>query len=171
MAWTTPRTWAVNEVLTAANMNTYISDDISYLGISRPHCQVRDASLSHTSSGNWVNPSWDALTTNVGSMAVSSSGYVTMPSAGFYTICVNGDIAANNTGARGLMLSSAASGGGTVYAQQVHTNAGGSFPTCLAFSIQLQCTASQTIYAAVLQSSGGTLAVTNIRMAALWEAV
>ncbi len=24
MAWSTPRTWAVNEVLTVANMNTYI---------------------------------------------------------------------------------------------------------------------------------------------------
>ena len=46
MAWNTPRTWAVNEVLTAANMNTYISDDLSWMGIC-PHGRVTDASFSH----------------------------------------------------------------------------------------------------------------------------
>ena len=32
MAWSTPRTWASGEILTAANFNTYISDDLSFLG-------------------------------------------------------------------------------------------------------------------------------------------
>ena len=32
MAWTTPRTWTSGEVLTAANFNTYISDNLSFLG-------------------------------------------------------------------------------------------------------------------------------------------
>ena len=31
MAWTSPKTWAVNELVTAADMNTYISDNLSYL--------------------------------------------------------------------------------------------------------------------------------------------
>lgn len=31
MAWSTPRTWTVGEVVTAANMNTYISDDLTVL--------------------------------------------------------------------------------------------------------------------------------------------
>lgn len=31
MAWSTPRTWSVGEALSAANMNTYISDNLSYL--------------------------------------------------------------------------------------------------------------------------------------------
>lgn len=31
MAWSSPRTFAAGEVLTAANMNTYVSDDLSYL--------------------------------------------------------------------------------------------------------------------------------------------
>lgn len=30
-AWSVPRTWAVNELVTAANMNLYISDDLQYL--------------------------------------------------------------------------------------------------------------------------------------------
>lgn len=32
MAWSTPRVWASGEVLTAANFNTYISDDLTFLG-------------------------------------------------------------------------------------------------------------------------------------------
>lgn len=31
MAWTSPKTWAVNDLVTAADMNTYISDNLSYL--------------------------------------------------------------------------------------------------------------------------------------------
>lgn len=31
MAWSSPRTFAAGEVLTAANLNTYVSDDLSYL--------------------------------------------------------------------------------------------------------------------------------------------
>jgi len=31
MSWSTPRTWATSEVVTAANMNTYISDNLSFL--------------------------------------------------------------------------------------------------------------------------------------------
>lgn len=32
MAWSIPRTWVSGEVLTAANFNTYLSDDLSFLG-------------------------------------------------------------------------------------------------------------------------------------------
>ena len=31
MAWSAPRTWAAGERVTAANMNTYLSDNLSYL--------------------------------------------------------------------------------------------------------------------------------------------
>ena len=31
MAWSTPRVWAVGELVTAANMNTYLSNNLSYL--------------------------------------------------------------------------------------------------------------------------------------------
>ena len=31
MAWTAPRTWVTNEVVTAANMNTHVRDNLSYL--------------------------------------------------------------------------------------------------------------------------------------------
>lgn len=31
MAWSAPRTWSVGELVTAANMNTYVSDNLAYL--------------------------------------------------------------------------------------------------------------------------------------------
>lgn len=31
MAWTTPRTWSVNELVSAANMNAHVRDNLSYL--------------------------------------------------------------------------------------------------------------------------------------------
>ena len=32
MPWTTPKTWATNEVVTAANMNTHLRDNMAFLG-------------------------------------------------------------------------------------------------------------------------------------------
>lgn len=32
MAWTTPKDWAVDELLTATNMNTHVRDNLSHLG-------------------------------------------------------------------------------------------------------------------------------------------
>lgn len=31
MAWSVPRVWTVGEIVSAANMNTYISDNLTYL--------------------------------------------------------------------------------------------------------------------------------------------
>ncbi len=40
MAWTTPRTWVVGEVVTAALMNTHVRDNLSYL-----HAELYDSTL------------------------------------------------------------------------------------------------------------------------------
>ncbi len=37
MAWTTPRTWIVGEVPTAALMNTHVRDNLSFLGVTHDH--------------------------------------------------------------------------------------------------------------------------------------
>lgn len=169
MAWIAPRTWAVNEVLTAANMNTYISDDLSWMGTSRPHCRANDSSFSHTSSGNWQNPSWNSVSPNVGpsAPAAAGTGYIAVPAAGFYLIGAGATFDSNATGARGLMLSSAANGAGTIHAQHFVP----SQPVAVGGTIctMLQCTASQIIYLSLYQGSGGTLTITNAHMWAIWE--
>ena len=167
MAWNTPRTWATNEVLTSANMNTYVSDDLSWLGSVRPHCQVRDAT-GPTGTASWVNPSWDAITTNVGSMAASSTGFVTASTAGFYLIGASCTFGSDGTaGVRALMLSSAATGGGTVYCQSNTTHHVGNASGAVATTM-LQMGASTSVYAATFVPTGFAGGVTNIRMWAIW---
>lgn len=169
MAWTTPRTWSVNEVLTAANMNTYISDDLSWMGISRPHGRVTDASFSHNSSGNWLTPSWDSISTNVGTGFATSTGYFTAPNAGFYLLGADGTFASNATGARAIMLSSGADGSGTVYAQNFSPSQSLAIASAVTTGVQLA--ANARVYVSLLQGSGGTLTVTNVHMWAMWETV
>ncbi len=166
MGWTDPDLgdFAVDEEITAAKMDTYVKDNLSWLGIDRPHCQVRDASLS-PSTGSWVNPSWDAITTNVGSMAGSGNAYVQAPDAGFYLVGASAVHAANSTaGVRGLMLSSSSGGGGTVYAQS-NTTQHTSNDSGLTVVTMVQLGAGSSVYAAVFTSGGN---VTNIRMWAIW---
>ena len=169
MAWTTPRTWSVNEVLTAANMNTYISDDLSWMGISRPHGRVTDASFSHNSSGNWLTPSWDSISTNVGTGFATSTGYFTAPNAGFYLLGADGTFASNATGARAIMLSSGADGSGTVYAQNFSPSQSLAIASAVMTGVQLA--ANARVYVSLFQGSGGTLTVTNVHMWAMWETV
>lgn len=169
MAWTTPRTWATNEVLTSANMNQFISDDLSWMGISRPHGRATDGSFSHTSSGNWLSPSWDSISTNVGSGFATSTGFFTAPAAGFYLVGADATFAANATGARGIMLSSSADGGGTVYAQNFSPSQ--SIGVAAAVTTGVQLASSGRVYVSLFQGSGGTLTITAIHMWAMWETV
>lgn len=169
MAWSTPRTWSVNEVLTAANMVTYVSDDLSWMGISRPHGRVTDASFSHNSSGNWLTPSWDSISTNVGTGFATSTGYFTAPNAGFYLLGADGTFASNATGARAIMLSSGADGSGTVYAQNFSPSQSLAIASEVTTGVQLA--ANARVYVSLFQGSGGTLTVTNIHMWAMWETV
>lgn len=171
MAWTTPRTWSVNEVLTSANMNQFISDDLSWMGISRPHGRATDGSFSHTSSNNWLSPSWDgdSISPNVGTGFATSTGYFTAPNTGFYLLGADATFASNATGARAIMLSSAANGGGTVYAQNFSPSQSLTIGSAVTTGVQL--TAFQKVYVSLFQASGGTLTITAIHMWAMWETV
>jgi len=169
MAWSTPRTWATLEAVTAANMNTYVSDDLSWLGISRPHGRATDASFSHTSSGSWLSPSWDSIATNVGTGFATSTGRFSPPNAGFYLLGADATYAANATGARGIMLSSATNGGGTIYAQNFSPSQ--SIAVASAITTGVQLSAGSDVYVSLLQGSGGTLTITAIHMWAMWETV
>lgn len=46
MSWSTPRTWTVGEVLTASNMNTYVSSDLAFLGTPPSLRVVNSAAIS-----------------------------------------------------------------------------------------------------------------------------
>lgn len=56
MAWTTPKTWAVNEPLTAADLNTYVRDNmLAVFGGSAFDQTNIDLTALTTTSTSWTN--------------------------------------------------------------------------------------------------------------------
>lgn len=57
MAWTTPKTWTVGEVMTAANVNTHVRDNLGYLynGLYRPvRAEMVPSATRTSSSATWI---------------------------------------------------------------------------------------------------------------------
>ena len=171
MPWTDPdlNDWAVGQAVTASDMDTYVKDNLSWLGVDRPHGRVTDASFSHNSTNNWLSPSWSTISTNVGTGFATSTGYFTAPNAGFSLLGADATFASNTTGARAIMLSSGADGTGTVYAQNFSPSQSLAIASAVTTGVQLAANAQ--VYVSLFQASGGTLTVTNIHMWAMWETV
>lgn len=116
MAWTTPKVWT-SETLTSSDMNTYISDNLSYLkGITdgvgfsgveagratnQSISNATDTDLSFTAEGfdygGWFGGSGTAITVPSGAIP---SGYSTV-AVGIY---LRGRFASNGTGYRKLSI-------------------------------------------------------------------
>jgi len=56
MAWTAPKTWTVDGVLTAADMNTYVRDNLHYLLSPNKGVIIRNNNGDYsTTSTSWVD--------------------------------------------------------------------------------------------------------------------
>lgn len=55
MAWTSPKTWAVGDVLSASDMNTYVRDNAIYLLSGRVQSYQRSAGSYTTTSATLVD--------------------------------------------------------------------------------------------------------------------
>lgn len=158
MAWTTPKTWSVSDVLTAADMNAYVRDNSKWLGTDKPHARVRNtANISHTSSGSYQALTFNSERVDVGAMHDTSSntGRLTVPTGGggFYAIggCI--EFASNATGKRGIAVRL---NGSTIIAQHESDNIGAS-DHALAISTVYQLAAGDYVELMGKQSSGGSL--------------
>ena len=157
MPWTTPKTWSVGDVLTAADLNTYNRDNVKWLGGDKPHCRVRNSTtISHTSTGNYQALTFDTERVDVGPMHDTSSntGRLTVPSGGggFYAIggCI--EFFANATGRRGIQVRR---NGTTVIARNESSIGGNDHPITIATVYQLS--AGDYVELMGLQASGGNL--------------
>lgn len=109
MAWTTPKTFAVGDVLTAADLNTYQRDNTRWLGTDKPHCRVRNSTnVSHTATGNYQAVTFDSERVDVGPMHDTSTNTsrLTVPAGGGGLYSAGGliEFAGNATGRRGIQL-------------------------------------------------------------------
>lgn len=112
MAWSTPRTWSVNEKLTAANMNTYVSDELTYLA-APPFCDLYATAPGNTSgtANTFTAIPFDTEVADTDNMHSTSSttSRITATTGGLYLVSGGAAIAAQ-AAASALYLSIYVSG-------------------------------------------------------------
>jgi len=157
MPFTTPKTWATNEVVTAANMNTHVRDNISFLA-QPPQCSCSGNTVSLADSTDAAlsapNESFDNDSMHSTS---SNTSRITINTAGRYLFTSRVRFAVNGSGAR---VTHYRVNGGTF----VPTNAcapppGGTSDALLPGVWLLILSATDYVEVGAFQNSGGALNV------------
>ena len=159
MAWTTPKTWAVADVLSAADLNAYVRDNTKWLGTDKPHARVRNsANISHTSSGSYQALTFNSERVDVGAMhdTVTNTSRLTVPSGGAGLFLIGGciEFAANATGLRGVQIRL---NGSTIIAIQEAPSVGAGSAHPIAVTTAYQLADGDYLELMGKQSSGGSL--------------
>jgi hypothetical protein len=106
VSWTAPFTYTTGQVLTAANLNTYLRDNTDFLGgAARPHARVfNSANQSLTTAVTLAPVLYDSERVDVGAIhsTVTNTGRLTVPTGagGWWMVGLNAAIATNTTGSR-----------------------------------------------------------------------
>lgn len=159
-AYTTEKTWATNDDITAALLNTHIRDNSQFLH-QPPACRAyNNANISHSSSGSYQFLTFNSERKDTDTMHSTSSntGRITATTAGFYEIggCV--EFASNATGLRGLEIR--LNGSTVIVTTDVAAISGAG--TDLNVSTMYQLAAADYVELGAYQSSGGTLNVSAV---------
>jgi hypothetical protein len=122
MAWTTPKTWNVDELLTAANLNTHLRDNLNALKAPpTAHYECDEASDYTTTSTSFVDVDGTnlalAITTGGGDVLVHFHAAVMHGGSGriFFDVTVDGDRVAGDDGIIGGYVVNSSSGYPTAY--------------------------------------------------------
>lgn len=158
MPWTPPKTWLTNEVLTSADVNVYLRDNLEFLG-APPACSVFNSGPQSLSNGVFVamtanSERWD--TDGMHSL-VSQTSRITINTAGFYLFNATLTFVANAVGARAIGY---AVNGGSTKQVQAQDNAGGSVNSVLTASFPELLTPGDFVEIQGWQATGGSLNAT-----------
>lgn len=171
MPFTTPKTWSVNEVVTAANMNTHLRDNMAWVATDMPHCRALRAAVQTlgTSGTAEVIAFSDADAFDVGAMhnPASNNSRITVPSGGggVYFIGCQGTFAANSTGERRLQIRL---NGTTNIFENRHQSVANALPMQVWGFYAL--VAGDFVEILATQVSGGSLDISNLAFWAAWYA-
>lgn len=171
MAWSTPRTWATLEAVTAANMNTYVSDNLLWLNEQRPRAAMA-GNLTVANGSTFATPtgSWNDVTINVGSVYTGTTNiYGSGATAGAYMVTCHVIFAADADGKRGVCLSSSAAGAGTIYAQETIENIGATEVPAVSVASLVQVAANGKVHIGIRQNSGASMTCA-VRFTMWWVA-
>jgi len=154
MPFTTPKTWSTNEVVTAANMNTHVRDNIAFLG-SPPACSVKAAvsqSVPNATHTALIAPT-ENFDTDTMHSTVTNTSRITATTAGRYLVSATLVFGSNATGIRILSFFVDATTSYEMVA--VNTNTGGN--TTLSGSRAFALTAGQFIEVRGFHTAGGNI--------------
>lgn len=106
MPWTTPKTWAAGEVLTAANLNLYLRDNTEMMGASRPSARIFQTATTTLTTGVAGNVLFDTETFDVGGLHSTSlnTDRMTISTGGLYLFQATVSFASNATGYRRVSI-------------------------------------------------------------------
>lgn len=166
MAYTTPKTWTVGDVLPAADLNTHVRDNIAWITNDHPRCRVYRNSDQTISTSTDTAIAFGQERFDVGGMHSTSTNTsrVTIPSggAGLYLLTASVRWAGNATGYRTLSITvNGAPGTGTTIVDESILSIGAGAGTRQTVTTMYQMAAGDYAEVYVWQNSGGNLACTS----------
>lgn len=104
MAYTTPRTWVAGDVLTAAQLNTDVRDNISFLA-NPPSAIARRAASQSIANATWTLITFDTEDRDTdGMFTVASGDRITIVTAGLYHVEFKAAFSVNVNGDRAFQI-------------------------------------------------------------------
>ena len=158
MAWNTPKTWSVGDVLTASEMNTYVRDNTGFLN-APPSCRAYNSAAISINNNTitaltFNSERWD--TDSIHS-TVTNTERLTATTAGIYHIYGSVAFAANSTGDRALYIYLS---GSVIYSSMRVGAATGR--TICTISTEISMAVSDYVTLHVFQDRGGSLNVDTL---------
>jgi hypothetical protein len=96
MAWTTPKSWAVNDLVTATDLNTHLRDNLQYLRDRKFYSGLWSSTTPASTTNNTWSPMTSALTLTI--THPNTPGFSLTYLAGFF-----GSFSVNSTTAEWLI--------------------------------------------------------------------
>jgi hypothetical protein len=171
MPWTVPKSWTTQELVTSANFNTHLRDNLAWLASDHPRCIV-SRSTGQTIGSGAIGPITldDADTVDVGDMhnpGVNPTR-VTIPSGGggFYHFSGTAEWTASASGRRHLLVRK--NGSTTIWSGQFTAPPASLWLSDVTGNAQL--VAGDYIELCGSQDSGSTLTIGPAMFAVEWRA-
>lgn len=157
MAWTTPKTWATNEVATSANMNTHLRDNMTFLG-SPPSCAVYNSASVLVAHNTFtvMNANTELWDTDTMHSTSSNTSRIVATTAGRYQLNVTMRFGINTTASRAVAYKV---NGGSEIQLAAHPAATSGIESVLTGSAMIVMSAADYVESVSYQNSGGNLDV------------
>ena len=167
MVWTTPKSWLVGELVTAANMNLHVRDNMNFLYNVPRYRAYRTTALSVTSATN-INMSCDSQIYDIGALFAPTSHSFTTNVTGLWTVMCGYQLDTFIGG--GVQACWLTDGTNLIVEQMWQRNATNDEQQSLACHGQAVLSASVTVSAIAWQNSGSARNTSVIARIGCWHA-